>query len=65
VETTGSPVEAKLLQDPKIYGNWGARALIIALGFEYIGSVALQSGLFDEKQGGLWLRAAYEKPALT
>jgi hypothetical protein len=64
-EKAGSSVEARLRRTPAIHGNWAARALIIALGFEYIGSVALQSGLFDEKQGGLWLRAAYEKPALT
>lgn len=65
IEKTGSPVEARLRRTPAIHGNWDARALIVALGFEYIGSVTLQSGLFDEKHGGLWLRAAYEKPALT
>jgi hypothetical protein len=65
VETPGNPVKTELRQEPKIHGNWDARALIVNLGFEYIGSVALQSGLFDEKQGGLWLRAAYEKPAIT
>jgi len=64
-EKDGSPVEARLRRTPAVHGNWDARALIVALGFEYIGSVALQSGLFDEKHGGLWLRAAYEKPALT
>jgi hypothetical protein len=65
LERPGSPVETELRQDPKIHENSDARALIVALGFEYIGSVTLQSGLFDEQQGGLWLRAAYEKPALT
>jgi hypothetical protein len=65
VEKAGSPVEAKLRRKPVIHGNWDARALIVALGFEYIGSVVLQSGLFDEKQGGLWLNAAYGEPALT
>lgn len=64
-ETPGSPVEARLQRTPSVHGNWDARALIVALGFEYIGSVTLQSGLFDEKHGGLWLRAAYEKPAFT
>jgi hypothetical protein len=65
VEKDGSPVEARLRRPPAVHGNWDARALIVALGFEYIGSVALQSGLFDEKQGGLWLNAAYGAPALT
>ncbi|HJQ68517.1 MAG TPA: hypothetical protein VKA70_06080 [Blastocatellia bacterium] len=65
VEKSGSTVEAKLRRKPAIHSNSDARALILALGFEYIGSVALQSGLFDEKQGGLWLNAAYAKPAIT
>jgi len=65
VEKAGSPVEARLRRTPSIHGNWEARLLILALGFEYIGSVALQSGLFDEKQGGLWLNAAYGEPAQT
>ena len=65
VEKAGSPVEAKLLRTPSIHGNLEARLLVLALGFEYIGSVALQSGLFDEKQGGLWLNAAYLTPRIT
>jgi hypothetical protein len=65
VEKAGSSVVARLRRTPAIHENWDARALIVALGFEYIGSVALQSGLFDEKQGGLWLNAAYERPAFT
>lgn len=65
VEKAGSPVETALQRNPAIHGNWDARVLILALGFEYIGSVALQSGLFDEMQGGLWLNGAYEKPAIT
>jgi hypothetical protein len=65
VEKAGSPVEARLRREPAIHGNWDARALIVALGFEYIGSVALQAGLFDEKHGGLWLNAAYAEPAIT
>lgn len=65
VEKAGSPVEAKLRRKPAIHKDWEARALIVPMGFEYIGSVAMQSGLFDEKQGGLWLNAAYGKPALT
>jgi hypothetical protein len=69
VEKAGSPVETKLKKEPAIHEDWQARALIEPLGFEYIGSVALQSGLFDEKQGGLWLNAAYldtpKKPKLT
>jgi hypothetical protein len=65
VEKTSSPVEAKLRRTPAIHGNSDARSLIANLGFEYIGSVALQSGLFDEKNGGLWLNGAYDKPALT
>lgn len=65
VETAGSPVVAKLRRTPAIHGNFEARALIVALGFEYLGSIALQAGLFDETYGGLWLNAAYERPALT
>jgi hypothetical protein len=66
VEEAGNPVRAKLKMKPvRIHEDWQARALIVPLGFEYIGSVALQSGLFDEKQGGLWLNAAYGTPALT
>jgi hypothetical protein len=65
VETAGNPVVARLRRTPAIHGNWDARALIVALGFEYIGSVALQAGLFIEEYGGLWLNAAYQEPALT
>jgi hypothetical protein len=36
-----------------------ASDLILALGFEYIGSVALQSGLRHSKRGGLWLGSSY------
>ena len=60
----GDPVQVKLCGTPDIHGNWTARVLIVRLGFEYIGSVALQSGLFDEASGGLWLNAAYEEPAV-
>lgn len=65
VESAGKPVEAKLLRTPVIDKNLKARELIVALGFEYIGSVALQSGLFDETQGGLWLNGAYATPRIT
>ena len=60
----GDPVQVKLLETPAIHENRTARVLIVRLGFEYIGSVALQSGLFDEASGGLWLNAAYEDPAV-
>jgi hypothetical protein len=63
--TSGDPVQATLHRTPAIHSNWAARELIEDLGFEYIGSVALQSGLFAEATGGLWLNAAYEKPAVT
>ena len=65
VEKADRPVRTELKKKPAIHEDWQARALIVPLGFEYIGSVALQSGLFDEKQGGLWLNAAYGRPALT
>lgn len=65
VVKAGSPVVADITIDTKIHHNHVARAMILALGFEYIGSVALQSGLFDETQGGLWLNAAYSKPKVT
>lgn len=65
VEKSGEAVQAKLRGTPNIHENFSARDLILALGFEYIGSVTLQSGLFDEKHGGLWLRAAYGSPAIT
>jgi len=65
VEKAGSPVEPRLRRTPAIHHNSEARALIVGLGFGYIGSVALQSGLFDERHGGLWLNGAYAKPALT
>jgi hypothetical protein len=65
VGKAGSPVEARLRREPAIHWNWDARVLIVAPGFEYIGSVALQSGLCDEKQGGLWLNAAYAETAIT
>jgi len=60
-----SPVRATLRTTHDIHHNTAARELIVQLGFEYIGSVALQSGLFDEVQGGLWLNAAYNTPAIT
>lgn len=65
VERVGHPVNAALRKIHDIHHNSVSRALIIALGFEYIGSVALQSGLFDEVQSGLWLNAAYNKPPIT
>lgn len=65
VERAGKPVVAELRVTPEIHSNASARSLIVALGFEFIGSVALQSGLFDAKNGGLWLNAAYGQPALT
>jgi len=65
VEAAGKTVTARLRKVHDIHHNDVARALILALGFEYIGSVALQSGLFDEAQGGLWLNAAYGAPAVT
>jgi hypothetical protein len=65
METTGQPVTAKLRKIHDVHHNHVARELIVNLGFEYIGSVALQSGLYDETQGGLWLNAAYNFPAIT
>jgi hypothetical protein len=65
VETSGSPVKVRLRKIHDVHHNHVARELIINIGFEYIGSVALQSGLYDEAQGGLWLNAAYNKPAIT
>jgi len=65
VEKAGSPVTAQLHKTHDVHHNSVARALILALGFEYIGSVALQSGLFDQAHGGLWLNAAYNRPAVT
>jgi hypothetical protein len=65
VEKAGTPVVAEIKINPQIHHNDAARAAILALGFEYIGSVALQSGLYDETQGGLWLNAAYLKPKVT
>jgi hypothetical protein len=64
-EAPASPVRATLRKTHDIHHNNVARELIVQLGFEYIGSVALQSGLFDEVQGGLWLNAAYNRPAIT
>jgi hypothetical protein len=65
VERPGQPVVARLRRIFDVHHNSVARRLIIALGFGYIGSVALQSGLFDPAAGGLWLNAAYGKPAMT
>lgn len=65
VERSGVPVVARLRQIHDVHYNWVARNLILALGFGYIGSVALQSGLFDPSIGGLWVNAAYDKPAVT
>jgi hypothetical protein len=65
VERPGQPVVARLRQTHDVHHNWVARSLIVHLGFGYIGSVALQSGLFDPAVGGLWLNAAYNQPALT
>jgi hypothetical protein len=65
VEKAGSPVAAEVKIGTDIHHNDVAREIILALGFEYIGSVALQSGLFDEALGGLWLNAAYGFPAVT
>ena len=65
-EKAGSTVEVELLNKTfAINNNQFARKLILAVGFNYIGSVALQSGLFDEKKlRGLWLRSAYDKPTI-
>src|SRR5688572_16622053 len=65
VEKAGDAVKVKLKTTHDVHHNWVARQLIVSIGFEYIGSVALQSGLFDEAQGGMWLNAAYNKPAVT
>lgn len=65
VEATGKTVTARLRKIHDIHHNHVARELIRNLGFEYIGSAALQSGLFDETQGGLWLNAAYNDPPIT
>jgi hypothetical protein len=64
-EKSGDPVTASFKSTPKIHGNADASRLIVMLGFEYIGSVALQSGLYDETDGGLWLNAAFASPAWT
>ena len=65
VEQPGQPVVARLRKVHDIHHNWVARDLIVNLGFGFIGSVALQSGLFDPAAGGLWLNAAYNEPAVT
>ena len=65
VRITAAPITAEVKIDTDIHHNHVARALILALGFEYIGSVALQSGLYDPRHGGLWLNAAYGKPAVS
>ncbi len=54
-ERRGDTVVARLRRTHDVHHNHVARALIVSLGFGYIGSVALQSGLFDPAQGGLWL----------
>ena len=64
-ERRGDTVVARLRRTHDVHHNHVARALIVSLGFGYIGSVALQSGLFDPAQGGLWLNAAYNMPAIT
>lgn len=65
VERPGHPVVARLHRTHDVHHNSVARNLIVNLGFEYIGSVALQSALFDPAHGGLWLNAAYNTPAIT
>jgi hypothetical protein len=64
-EKAGTPVVVEIAASTAIHSNDVARALILGLSFEYIGSVALQSGLFDESAGGLWLNGAYNFPAET
>jgi hypothetical protein len=64
-EAPGKTVTAHLIKIHDIHSNAIARELILNLGFEYIGSVALQSGLFEPTEGGLWLNAAYGTPAVT
>jgi hypothetical protein len=65
VESAGKTVRVKLTRVPWVHDDDDPRWIIVNVGFEYIGSVALQSGLFDETQGGLWLNGAYKKPAVT
>jgi hypothetical protein len=49
----------------KVDSNERMSDLIIKVGYPYIASVAIQSGLFHETRGGLWLRKTYadDKPA--
>jgi len=65
IERAGQPVVARIKVGTAIHHNYIARGIILLLGFEYIGSVALQSGLYDETQGGLWLNSAYLKPRVS
>jgi hypothetical protein len=65
IESPGKTVRVKLTRVPWVHDDDDPRWIIVNVGFEYIGSVALQSGLFDETQGGLWLNAAYQTPAVT
>jgi hypothetical protein len=42
-----------------VNGNSPMGELIVKVGFRYIASLVIQSGLFHPTRGGLWLRAAY------
>ena len=45
--------------------NQHARYLIHTVGFSYIGSLMLKSGLYHPKRGGIWLIGSYSKPKIT
>jgi len=59
--TVGSPAFDKLLTDvTKAPGNTPrANELLLLLGFEYVASVAWQSGLRHPQRGGIWFGGAY------
>ena len=64
-DQTTKPVEINFkpqFQDGRfdVNGNCPYKWLIRALGFPYIGSVALNSGLRHPKRGGLWLGTSYK-----
>jgi hypothetical protein len=65
VEEAGKPVQVKFQRwldaaQFDINGNCSVTRLMNGLGFDYIGSVALQSDLRHPARGGLWLGTTYE-----
>jgi hypothetical protein len=56
-------VSSKVTQD--MTSNYGSTFLISSIGFGYIGSLALQSGLYDKGQRGLWINSGYSKSNVT